>query len=252
MNQAVRQTLVSTAITVVTALVVVLVVLAGRPVVFQTPLTSVATSPGSYYNPGVITSGDATVSRRPDVAFINVGVEAQASSATQAQRNLAVLANKLIAKAKSLGIPDKDINTGGYSVGPIYSPDGRATITGYQAGESLALKWHNVDNVGTALDALVQEGGAMRIGVSFGLNDTKAAQAEARALAIGDARTRATAMAKAAGVQLGQVLRITDQTQISRSPVYSYAPAAAAIDQTQVPVGEMDVTVAVEVDFAIA
>jgi len=252
MPSSVRQTLVTTAVATVCALVVALVVVAAaRPVILQTPLTNVAAN-SSFFNPGVITSGDATVSKRPDIAYINVGVEAQASSASQAQRDLATLANKLIAKAKSLGIPDKEINTGGYSVGPIYSPDGRAVITGYQAGESLNLKWHNVDNVGSAIDGLVQQGGAMRISVSFGLNDLKAAQAEARSQAILDAKTRATAMAQAAGVQLGQVLRITDQTTVSRPPMYSFAPSANASDTTNVPVGELDVTVQVEVDYALA
>ena len=205
----------------------------------------------SNVNPGVISSGDATVSKRPDIAFIYVGVDAQSSSASGAQRDLATLANKLVAKAKSLGVPDKEINTAGYSVGPVYASDGRS-ITGYQAGESLNLKWHNVDNVGTAIDGLVQQGGATRISVSFGLNDPKAAQAEARSQAIADAKTRATAMAKAAGVQLGQVLRISDQTTVSRPPMYNYAPSALAADSTNVPVGQLDVTVQVEVDFALA
>ena len=251
MPSAIRQTLITTATATVCALVVALVVVAAaRPVILQTPLTNVAATT-SYFNPGVITGGDATVSKRPDIAYINVGVEAQASSASQAQKDLATLANKLIAKAKSLGIPDKETNTSGYSVGPIYSNDGR-NITGYQAGLSLNLKWHNVDNVGTALDGLVQQGGATRISVSFGLNDPKAAQAEARSQAIADAKSRATAMAKAAGVQLGQVLRITDQTTVSRPPMYELAPVARAADSTTVPVGELEVTVQVEVDFALA
>ena len=251
MPSAIRQTLITTATATVCALVVALVVVAAaRPVILQTPLTNVAATT-SYFNPGVITGGDATVSKRPDIAYINVGVEAQASSASQAQKDLATLANKLIAKAKSLGIPDKEINTSGYSVGPIYSNDGR-NITGYQAGLSLNLKWHNVDNVGTALDGLVQQGGATRISVSFGLNDPKAAQAEARSQAIADAKSRATAMAKAAGVQLGQVLRITDQSTVSRPPMYELAPVARAADSTTVPVGELEVTVQVEVDFALA
>ena len=251
MPSAIRQTLITTATATVCALVVALVVVAAaRPVILQTPLTNVAATT-SYFNPGVITGGDATVSKRPDIAYINVGVEAQASSASQAQKDLATLANKLIAKAKSLGIPDKEINTSGYSVGPIYSNDGR-NITGYQAGLSLNLKWHNVDNVGTALDGLVQQVGATRISVIFGLNDPKAAQAEARSQAIADAKSRATAMAKAAGVQLGQVLRITDQTTVSRPPMYELAPVARAADSTTVPVGELEVTVQVEVDFALA
>jgi uncharacterized protein len=252
MPSSIRQTLITTAVATASALVVALVVVAAvRPVILQTPLTNVAAN-SSYFNPGVITSGDATVSKRPDLAYIYVGVEAQAPTAAQAQRDLATLANKLIAKVKGLGVPDKDINTSGYSVGPMYSPDGRAVITGYQAGESLNLKWHNVDNVGTAIDALVQQGGAMRISVSFGLNDPKAAQAEARSLAIADARDRANAMAKAGGVQLGQVLRITDQTTVSRPPQYDYAPVAKTADGTNVPVGQLDVTVTVEVDFALA
>ena len=251
MQSAVRQTLITTTVATACALVGALVVVAAaRPVILQTPLTNAAATTSSL-NPGVITSGDATVSKRPDIAFIYVGVEAQSSSAGGAQRDLATLTNKLIAKAKALGVPDKEINTAGYSVGPVYSSDGR-TITGYQAGESLNLKWHNVDNVGTAIDGLVQQGGATRISVSFGLSDPKAAQAEARSQAIADAKTRATAMAKAAGVQLGQVLRISDQTTVSRPPMYNYAPSALASDSTNVPVGQLDVTVQVEVDFALA
>src|SRR5579859_5220817 len=164
------------------------------PIVLATP--TAATTPGTTYSPGIITGGDATVSKRPDIAFLSAGVDAQASTAAAAQKELANQAAKLIARVKSLGVPDQDINTSGYSIGPRYTNDG--SITGYQAGEQLEIKWHNVDNVGTALDALVQQGGATRIGVSFGLADPKAAQAEARALAIADARGRAAAMAKAA------------------------------------------------------
>ncbi len=123
-------------------------------------------------------------------------------------------------------------------------------INGYQAGEQLEFKWHNVDNVGNALDALVQQGGATRIGVSFGLADTKAAQAEARTLAIGDARSRAIAMARAAGVQLGQVLSVSDFTVGGRTPMDTFSPAAGAT--TQVPVGQLEIAVTVQVAFAIS
>ncbi len=216
------------------------------PIVLATPASTANATTG--YNPGIITSGDATVTTRPDIAFVSAGVEAQDSTATAAQKDLAGQAAKLIARAKGLGIPDRDINTSGYSIGPRYTSAG--TIDGYQADEQLELKWHNVDNVGTALDALVQQGGATRVSVSFGLADPKAAQAEARTLAIGDARSRAEAMAKAAGVQLGQVLRISDFTSGGRTPAAGYAPAADV--PTQVPVGQLEIAVTVEVDFAIA
>jgi uncharacterized protein YggE len=198
---------------------------------------------------GVITSGDATVSKKPDVAFLSVGVESQQSTAAAAQSDLASKAAKLIARAKALGIADKDTSTSGYWVGPYYSSNSQ-TISGFRASEQLQLKWHTVDTVGKALDALVQEGGATHVSVSFGLADPKAARAEARALAIADAHSRAQAMASAAGVKLGQVLRVSDVTFSGYSSA-SFAPKAAAADTSQLPAGELNVTVTVEVVYAI-
>lgn len=248
MSPALRQALVVGAFAALCAVSAALAINAlSRPaIVLATPTASTPVNQTTY-TPGIVTTGDATVSKRPDVAFLSAGVESQAPTAAAAQKDLASQAGRLIARARALGIPDSDINTSGYSIGPRYSNDG--TLSGYTASEQLEMKWHNVDNVGTALDALVQEGGATRIGVSFGLNDPKAAQADARSLAIADARNRAAAMAKAAGVTLGQVLSVSDYTAGVRAPQADYAPSAAAA--TQVPVGQLDVTVTVEVDFAI-
>jgi len=250
LTPAMRQVLVTAAVATVCTLTVVLAMqgMQRPPIIIGAPAAT--TTSGSTLNLGIITSGDATVSKRPDVAFISVGVDSQSATASAAQRDLAAQAGKLIAKAKSLGIADKDINTSGYSIGPNYTPDG--TINGYRASEDLSLKWHNVDTTGSALDALVQAGGATRIGVSFGLNDPKTAESEARALAIADARSRAAAMATAAGVTLGSVLRVSDFTSGIRTPAGDFTAPASAGAPTQVPVGQLDITVTVEVDFAIA
>jgi len=248
--QSLRLMLISTAVATAFSLVAAIVVVASvrQPVLLT--MRSAVTSTSSGFETGVISSGDATVARRPDIAYVYVGVESQQSSASGAQSDLANRAAKLIARAKALGIADKDINTSGYSVGPVYSSNSQ-TITGYRASEQLQLKWHNVDTVGKTLDGLVQDGGAMQVGVSFGLADPKAAQAEARNLAIADARARAKAMAGAAGVTLGQLIRVSDVTS-SGSPSPMYGIRAADAGATQLPVGELNVTVTVEVAYAIA
>jgi uncharacterized protein YggE len=230
--------------------VVALIVGAGSraPVFISTPA---ALSTTSTVRAGVIASGDATVSKRPDIAFLSVGVQSQQSTAAAAQSDLASKAAKLIARAKALGVADKDLSTSGYSVGPNYvQPD--ATINGYMASEELQIKWHNVDTVGKTLDALVQAGGATHVGVGFGLANPKAAQAEARSLAIADARTKAQAMAAAAGVKLGQVLLVSDLSTYSVGPAYKDFAGGAASTSSQLPVGQLDVQVTVEMDFAIA
>jgi len=248
MQSTLRTAVISAAAATLCALTATLAVLAvSRPTILVTaPSASVATP--STFSPGVITSGDAIVSKKPDLAIVYVGVESKENTASAAQQDLAAKASKLIARAKALGIPDKDINTAGYFVGANYVSDGN--IAGYRAAEQLVLKWHTVDNIGKALDALVQEGGATQISVGFTLADPKAAQAEARTQAIADARSRAQAMASAAGVKLGKVLRVSDLSSYGfRSPNSDVAGAAPA--STQVPVGQLEVQVSVEVDFAI-
>ncbi|GAC1471277.1 MAG: SIMPL domain-containing protein [Candidatus Dormibacteraceae bacterium] len=246
MPQSVRLILVAAAVATSCCLVfAVVVVAAGRP-----PVLISAPAASSSFQSGVITSGDATVSKKPDIAFLSVGVESQQSTASAAQTDLASKAAKLIAKAKALGIADKDVNTSGYWVGPYYATGGQ-TIAGYRASEQLQLKWHSVDTVGKALDSLVQEGGGTHVSVSFALADPKAARAEARTLAIADAHSRAQAMAAAAGVRLGPVVRVSDVT-FSGYPSMSFAPKSAAADSSQLPVGELNLTVTVEVAYAIA
>ena len=226
--------------------VAAIVVASNRPTyVITAPSATNSTS----VTPGVVTSGDATVSMKPDLAIIGAGIESQDSTASGAQADLNAKASKLISRIKALGVADGDLNTTGYWIGPVYAPQGQ-TVTSFRAAEQLQLKWHNVDSVGKALDAIVQEGGATNIYVSFSLNDPKPAQAQARSLAIADAKAKASAMASAAGVKLGQVVQVSDLNSNTRAP-YPYLAAGASVAPTQVPVGQIDVQVSVEVDFAI-
>jgi len=247
MSSSLRLVAISIGFVIVGALAVTaMVVASNRPAM----VVSAATTSSSTIEAGIFTSGDATVSRKPDLAIVSAGIQSQMGTAAAAQSDLASKTAKLVARVKALGVADKDLSTASYWVGPVYDQSGQA-VSGYRATEQLNIKWHNVDTVGKTLDAIVQEGGATNIAVSFGLADPKAAQAEARSQAIADARSRAQAMASAAGVRLGQVIRVSDVSTSSRPPV-GYSGAAAAPVATQVPVGQMDVQVTVEVDFAIA
>ena len=251
MSPTVRPVVFSGAIAVVCAVAVALaVVAASRPQVVVASPAAVPPSTATF-TPGVFASGDAIVSTKPDIAFLSVGVESLKPTASAAQGDLASKAAKLIAKAKSIGVAEKDISTSGYSVNPNYTSSN--VIDGYRASEQIQLKWHNVDTVGGALDSMVQQGGATNVGVGFGLASPKAVQAQARTLAIADAKARAQAMADAAGVKLGQVIRVSDLsyggTPVFRS--FDLSAKALAAPPTQVPVGQLDVQVTVEVDFAI-
>lgn len=251
MPSSLRQLLIPGAVAVIGLVAVAAVVSAtNHPTTILLSTPSDATNPTTI-QPAVLATGQATVSVKPDLATVTAGVDSQASTAAAAQSDLASKAGKLIARIKSLGVSDRDISTSGYWIGPNYNgPD--QTVTSYRATEQVAFKWHNVDTAGRALDSIVQEGGATNVGVYFGLADPKNAQGQARAQAIADAKSKAQAMASAAGVKLGQVLRISDQSSPSPIDYYRGALGAAAAPSTQVPVGTLDVSVSVEVDFAIS
>ena len=204
--------------------------------------------------PGILTTGDATVKVRPDIAIITVGVTAQAVTAADAQAQAAERVARILDRAKQLGIADQDTKNAGYSIQPQYAsgPNQAPKITGYQATQQVTLTYRKVDDAGRALDVLVQNDGATNATLQFALSDSKAAQADARAKAIADARSKAQAMADAAGVRLGAAISVSDQ---SGSPIafdsVKFTPAAAPAAQTQIPVSNLDIVIRVTVQFAI-
>ena len=205
---------------------------------------------------GVVTTGDATVKVRPDIAIITVGVTAQASTAADAQSQAAERIARILERAKQLGIADQDTKNGGYSIQPqyAYGPNQAPKITGYQATQQVVLTYRKVDQAGKALDTLVQNDGATNASLQFALENAKAAQADARTRAVADARAKAQAMADAAGVRLGAAISVSDQSPngpiaFDSAKRFDGVPAPAA--QTQIPVSDLDIVIRVTVQFAI-
>jgi uncharacterized protein len=206
--------------------------------------------------PGVVTTGDATVKMRPDVAIISLGATAQAPSAGDAQAQVAQRVARLLERAKQLGVADKDVKNGAYSIQPqyAYAPGAAPKITGYQATQQLVLTYRKVEDAGRALDTLVQNDGATNASLQLALEDPKAAQAEARKQAVADARSKAQAMADAAGVKLGAPVSVSDLGSPTGPMLGRDAFSVARADApapTQIPVSDLDVVIRVTVQFAI-
>ncbi len=238
------------------AILLALVVAAGGNTAPGAVPTVIASSTNGGIAPGIVTVGDATVKIKPDIAVLSVGATAQAATAAEAQARVAERIDRMLKAAKALGIADKDTKSAGYTIAPQYAYDrGQAPrITGYQATQTLALTLRKIEEAGKALDSLVQGDAATSASIGFSLEDPKAAQGQARKLAIEDARGKADAMASTAGVRLGGVIAITDNSQSGPVPYYEKrldmaqpAPAAA----TQIPVGDLEIVVRVQVQFAI-
>jgi uncharacterized protein YggE len=158
-------------------------------------------------------TGKGTVKVTPDMVTVNTGVETQAASAKDALANNGAAMKHVIEVLKEAGIVPEDIQTTTFSVSPRYEDHSDAKhprIVGYTVLNMVYMQMHDIDKLGTVLDALVSAG-ANSISISFGLDKPKERENEARKLAIEDAIAKAKLYAEAAGVELGTVQSIREQ-----------------------------------------
>jgi uncharacterized protein len=199
-------------------------------------------------------SGLGEVKARPDMATISTGVVSEAVSAKDAlAKNNAAMA-AVIAALKNAGIGEDDIQTSGFSVSPKYPAyPAPQRVVGYTVSNQVTAQVKTLKNLGPILDTLVQSGSNQISGITFGIDDPKKVLDEARKKAVADARAKAELYAEAAGVSLGSVIQISEQTAITPPvPMMRMAVEAAATDAA-VPIaaGQQTVSATVAITYAI-
>ncbi|HZJ08427.1 MAG TPA: SIMPL domain-containing protein, partial [Trueperaceae bacterium] len=117
------------------------------------------------------------------------------------------------------------------------------------------LTWNRVAvvlpslSVGEVLAAVVEAGANEVGGIVFTLSDPGALAAEARRMALADARQRASGLAEAAGVSLGAPISISE---LDAMPYAAYRQAAVMDSVgSSVATGQLAITVTVQVTYAI-
>jgi uncharacterized protein len=215
------------------------------------PASAIAGDANGGIARGLVTTGAGYVKARPDMVEVTLGVTAIAESAAGAQSAIADREARVLERSATLGIPARDTKTAAYRIDPQFSYQSGAAprITGYQAQETIIVIVRDVDHIGAALDAFVQDDGAMTTTIHFTISDPKSAQAQARDLAIADARAKAEAMAKAAGITLGKMVAIADAVTAASGTVDRTTYTQLVKAPTQIPVNDLDINVSVLVQF---
>jgi len=199
----------------------------------------------------ITATGTGSVTRVPDVARVSVGVGVTKSTVKAARDAAGKSMSAIIDGIKALGIDEKDIKTVGVDLSPQYSNSSTPKIVGYRMSEQLQVTVRDLDKAGDVVDMATAKGATEVNGLWFEVGEPAAAQDEARAAAIGQARTSAQKMAAAAGVSLGEVVSVSESMASVPGPYYA---GAAALDAARTPVepGTQDVQATVTVVFAIS
>jgi uncharacterized protein len=161
---------------------------------------------------GIEVTGVGEVEVMPDEATLNFAVETSATTSQEAARQNAESMERVIAALVAAGIPRDEIETRNFSVYPEYVTDDRGEtprVRGYRVTNQVSLETTRLDAVGTLIDAALGAGANRVDGISFGLSDPQAAEADALREAVQRARESAETMAQALGVPLGQLLHAT-------------------------------------------
>jgi uncharacterized protein YggE len=212
-------------------LAVAFVAVGAVVVVRHGPAPATAQSPSPTVPPSgaaartIAVQGVGIVSGTPDTVTLNMGVQVQATSASAALSSASAKAQSLIDTLTDAGVAKADIQTGYVSVWPNYTGPG-VVESGYWASNSLTAVIHDVAKAGPIIDAATKAvgDGTTLGGVSFSIADTSALYAQARKLAVDQARTHADQLATAAGGSVGAILSIDEAAQEMPLPV-AYAPA---------------------------
>lgn len=207
---------------------------------------------------GIWVTGRGSVALNPDLAVLNIGVEATAKSVSDARDQAATAMAAILVAVRGHGLTAADVQTRSFNIYPQYEwrDQGRVLI-GYVVSNTAAVKIRDLDLVGPVIDDVADAGGDnTRIdGISFTVEDPAPFMTALREAAVNDAMAKAEHFASLTGVTVGPLAYITELggggAPVVREFAEERAFAAAAAPPTQVSGGELELTLSVQAVFAI-
>ncbi len=164
--------------------------------------------------PSLSVTGEGWADVRPDLATAQIGVQTRDTDAGEAVSANNQKAQAVIEAIQALGIAEADILTSQFSVygqeefdKETGEPSGRVT---YIVDNTVSVTIRDLSQVGPVLDAALGAGANTIQNLSFTVEDRTAALAEARDKALADAKARAEQIAQGAGIELGDVLNLSE------------------------------------------
>ncbi len=171
----------------------------------------------------------------PDLVTVGAGVTTEAPTAVEALRQNSMEMRKVIERIKSLGIPERDIQTTGINLSARYDYDDRTrqqVFRGYQASNRVSIELRNIEETGQVLDALVVAGATDLDGPRFSLEDDAAAKASARRNAMERARDQALEYSRLAGYSGLRLLEVNETISGRSLPMPQFRAAAMDVAES--------------------
>lgn len=197
--------------------------------------------------------GDGRLAVRPDVAVVNAGVETTGPEVAKVTAEASARMRRILQALAQVGVAEKDVQTTRHDlqVNRSWNDGQPGPITGYTAADEVRVKVRDLSKLGAVLERVVSAGSNALHGISFEQDDPAPSRRAALALAVAEARAKAEAIAKAAGVQLGELRAVEEGGGAPGPRPMMVAQGRLAAAGAPVAPGEVEVTAQVTATFAI-
>jgi len=206
--------------------------------------------------------GQGRIQYNPDIAILNLGVQVDKASTSEAalgQLNSNMTA--IVKAVKEAGVADAEIQTQNYSLYPQYDyKDNISIVAGYNANQQVVIKVTSYDKDPEKLSRVISaasKAGANQVNsLNFDASNMNDLKQEAKLQAIADAKVRGAVLADAAGVELDDVTGWWEN-YVSPTPVYmDYAAkggmgAGGETYSASVPAGEREVVIEMNITYSL-
>jgi uncharacterized protein YggE len=214
------------------------------------------TEPGLPAPARVVVVGEGSVTVASGAARVRSGVSTSAKTVREASDANSKVMASIMATLADAGIARKDIQTSEFSIEPVYAspaPPAGPKLSGYRVSNQVNVTIRDISQVGDILDRLVKAGATDAGNVTFLVSDREKPLDQAREAAIANAKHKAELYARAAGLNIGRVMWITETADFEPfAPMQSRMKLAAPASAVPIESGEETITARVTVGFDIA
>jgi uncharacterized protein YggE len=237
----------------VVMLIVLALAIAGCSTVPGTPVSEASSNAADT----ITVTGFGKARSDPDRASVSVGVNIAFEDITRAVEESNNTIARITDAVVALGVEEADIQTTNFT---IWAEEQWDQETGqrkeeklYRVDSQIQIIVNDVEKIGKILETSIANGANNIYGLSFGIQDSSDLAAEARVLALEDARQRAEQIAQELSVTLGEVQLATEISGGWVQPFFETALYGIGGGGGEPPIseGSMTVTVSIDVTYKI-
>lgn len=202
-------------------------------------------------------SGEGTIQIKPNIAYIEIGVETEDENSHQAQMENSKKMNNIMKELKKVNIKDDDIKTVQYNIMTLRRYDKEKQeniITGYKVMNVAKVTIKDIDDVGKIIDSVSKAGSNYIRSISFGTDKQEEYYLQALKVAMNNAESKAKALAGSFEATINKPYKVYENSSMKYSAMddnrYAYSGLEKSVSyDTPVIAGDLEIKATVSVIY---